>query len=201
MHSTTGSVFYIVQNCPVKWIYVWLTQAPQGQPTEFWLKVEHLDEKTIAGERIYTKEGKKFKDKAVIDLINISQIVCYDPKLEGGQNSDTTGGQTTCAGGSTGNKIDSQSFDLEVFNVKYDVFECQIVVKIYAFGIKVYEYTLKKGQNSLEFKYEQWPYLYKIVMWVENKTLKTRLEIRDRILGGTSNFGPWDIASWNSLAF
>lgn len=73
-YSSTGAIFNLITNCPNKMIYVWLKNVPQGQPAEFWIKVNHLDATSIAGERAY---GQVTGEYITVELENISQAICH----------------------------------------------------------------------------------------------------------------------------
>jgi len=109
-----------------------------------------------------------------------------------------------CGPNDTGERIDSNEANLfGVFTVSYIIYRCRIEVVIRAFGSRVGGGTLKKGQNSAEFKIDYAGYLYKLVFNVQNKTLTVRGEVGWTYLGFTKreNLGTLRIGSWNRLGF
>ncbi|PFP71470.1 hypothetical protein COK07_27420, partial [Bacillus thuringiensis] len=201
--ASTGSIFNVYNNCPSKWLYVWLTRVPQGQPTEFWINISQLDTTSISGKRIYYIQNKKHTDFISIDIANITQAVCYNPSLDQGS---TGSGSTNCASGGPGKKITSGSFNIEVFKINYEVHECEIRITPSAFGQSLGKQVLNRRQNSIKYSADHGTHKYELILEIKGKALYASVPIfvRNPLTGKWNllrRIGPSKIGSWNSLKF
>ncbi|PFU09237.1 hypothetical protein COK77_27170, partial [Bacillus cereus] len=204
IHASTGSIFNVYNNCPSKWLYVWLTRVPQGQPTEFWIKINQLDTTSISGKRIYYIQNKKHTDFISIDIANITQAVCYNPSLD--QGGSTSSSTTNCASGGPGKKITSGAFNIEIFKINYEVYECEIRVTPSAFGQTLGRQVLNRTNNSIRYSANHGTHKYELILEIKGKALYASVPIYIRNpLNGNWNLlkriGPSKIGSWNSLKF
>lgn len=115
----------------------------------------------------------------------------------------------TCVGGKTGEELGSETWNFEIFKVKYEAYECQIQVVASVLGFREQRWTIKRGQSDFEWKLEISPLAagvgippgtHKIVGWMVGKGLWMRYEYR---LGGKvqARIDPFLVATFPQLRF
>ncbi len=203
-NTSPTALYQLIQGCPGKmgtsgpqgkWVYVWLSNAPKNAPQEFWLNVEYIDTINVVGDRVYKYQGKVIKDRATIDLTNIGTVVCYNKDKDTESKGSSDGGTSECDFDRPGRKIyGPKDYNIEIFNIRYTIYECQALVDVFVAGIKVGGEVLKKAKNSVEYKKEIWPAVHKVVIWLDGKSLKLRYEVR--AFGQTKRTSAYTLASW-----
>lgn len=205
--ATSESTLDIIHKCPGKWVRIWLKDAPPQQPVEFWMQVERVDRVNATGKRVYrTADGRLVSDYTVIELEKISQITCGKPPAPAPTPTPTpTPGPTPipegqCAPNQMGGHIYTGNFNYEYIQVRYEIYECRIIVTTYAFGFQIGREELHRDRRGFQWKKDDRVNVYKINGWVDNKSLYISGEWR---VSGRVVFrsGELKIGSWNQLKF
>lgn len=189
-YASTGSIFNVYNNCPSKWIYVWLKNIPQGQPTEFWINISQLDDKSVSGRRIYYVQGRKHEDFTSIDIANITQATCYNPELD--KPTSTDQGDCTVTGGKGKQLADPQHVDLGIMKLRLEIHECEIAIRSTILGVSGNSYKLTRTKNRVEFPYTS-SVASRVVyaVYVENKEVWAEAQPQTRSFGIPQGWRPW----------